>query len=139
LPGACDVGTIDRLALAGLVAGLQWLEEPQQGGRLTQGRIRVQGLAEAIGELPGTRLHGRSRPEDSLPTIALTVQDRTPAELAQKLAERRIVVGSGQQCAPLAHETLGTLPDGVLRISFGAMNTDDDGAAVAAALAEILS
>lgn len=138
LPGACDVGTIDRLALAGLVAGLQWLEEPQQGGRLSQSRLRCQRLAEVIAELPGARLHGRDRPEDSLPTIAMTVQGRAPEELARLLADRRVLVGSGQQCAPLAHETLGTFPDGVLRISFGAMNTDDDGTAVAAALAEIL-
>jgi selenocysteine lyase/cysteine desulfurase len=73
-----------------------------------------------------------------LPTVALTVRGRSTAHLARGLAERGVVVGAGLQCAPLAHETLGTLPEGVLRFSFGPMNTEDDVDGAAAALRELL-
>ena len=36
------------------------------------------------------------------------------------------MVRSGLQCAPLAHKTLGTFPEGVVRFSFGHMNTIEE-------------
>ena len=40
-------------------------------------------------------------------------------EFAQKLADRGIAVRAGLHCAPLAHESAGTLESGTVRISFG--------------------
>ena len=37
-----------------------------------------------------------------------------------------VLVAGGQQCAPRAHETLGTAPDGVVRISAGPANDEAD-------------
>ena len=45
-------------------------------------------------------------------------------ELAQKLARRGIAVRAGLHCAPLAHESAGTLETGTVRISFGYDATD---------------
>lgn len=39
--------------------------------------------------------------------------------LAQKLSERGVAVRAGLHCAPLAHQTAGTLETGTVRISFG--------------------
>ena len=40
-------------------------------------------------------------------------------EAAQKLAEQGIAVRAGLHCAPLAHESAGTLETGTVRVSFG--------------------
>ena len=40
-------------------------------------------------------------------------------ELAQSLGERGIAVRAGLHCAPLAHESAGTLESGTVRVSFG--------------------
>ena len=40
-------------------------------------------------------------------------------DLAQALAEKGIAVRAGLHCAPLAHESAGTLDSGTVRISFG--------------------
>jgi selenocysteine lyase/cysteine desulfurase len=40
-------------------------------------------------------------------------------EAAMLLAERGIAVRSGLHCAPLAHESAGTLDTGTVRLSFG--------------------
>jgi selenocysteine lyase/cysteine desulfurase len=40
-------------------------------------------------------------------------------EMAQKLAKRGIAVRAGLHCAPLAHESAGTLESGTVRVSFG--------------------
>jgi selenocysteine lyase/cysteine desulfurase len=49
-----------------------------------------------------------------------------------------VIASGGLQCAPLAHESLGTSPEGVLRLSLGPSNTDDDVATLVAALRECL-
>jgi selenocysteine lyase/cysteine desulfurase len=49
------------------------------------------------------------------------------ATLAYRLdVEYGIMVRSGLHCAPLAHKTLGTFPEGTLRFSFGYFNTEHD-------------
>ena len=40
-------------------------------------------------------------------------------EMAEKLAHRGIAVRAGLHCAPLAHESAGTLQTGTVRVSFG--------------------
>lgn len=119
MPGYCDVGSVDRVALAGLVAGLDWLDAPEQAGRLATARGWIERLASTLEELPGVRLHGGRAPERRLPTVAFTVDGRPSHEIAAELSAGGIVVGSGLQCAPLAHETLGTAPTGVIRLSAG--------------------
>ena len=42
-----------------------------------------------------------------------------PEEFAEKLAQRDIAVRAGLHCAPLAHESAGTLKTGTVRVSFG--------------------
>jgi selenocysteine lyase/cysteine desulfurase len=40
-------------------------------------------------------------------------------EMAQRLAQKGVAVRAGLHCAPLAHESAGTLSGGTVRISFG--------------------
>ena len=42
--------------------------------------------------------------------------------VSEKLAARAIAVRSGLHCAPLAHESAGTLDTGTVRVSFGYNN-----------------
>ena len=126
MPGYCDAGSVDRAALSGLAAALDWLDMPQQAERLVRARAQVERLTAILCELPGVRLHGARSPEARLPTIAFTSANQVPSVLAQTLQRRGLVVGHGLQCAPLAHESLGTAPQGVLRLSLGPTTGDDD-------------
>ena len=49
-----------------------------------------------------------------------------PEEIAHRLARDGICVRAGYHCAPLAHEALGTLSRGAVRLGFGAFNTVAD-------------
>ena len=46
--------------------------------------------------------------------------------LAQKLAQYGIAVRAGLHCAPFAHKTVGTLPDGTVRLSVSAFNRESE-------------
>jgi len=61
-----------------------------------------------------------------------------PQELAGELERRHdILTRPGIHCAPLAHRTIGTLPEGTCRLSFGAFTTIEDVVAAAGALGEL--
>lgn len=57
--------------------------------------------------------------------VSLTMEGITPDAMASWLAEKHNISSrSGYHCAPLAHETIGTLPgQGTIRFSFGFSNT----------------
>lgn len=126
MPGYCDVGSVDRAALAGLAAGLRWLAAPERAGRLQQARDRTMRLQQSLEEMPGVTVHAFHAPAERMPIVAVTAADRSPAELASGLLERGVIASGGLQCAPLAHRTLGTEPEGVLRLSFGPGNAEGD-------------
>lgn len=138
MPGYCDLGSVNRAALAGLLAGLRWLSDSGRGDRLELARGRVAQLQNLVRSFPGVALHGTSAVEDRMPTLALTVNGLSPRAMADELATRGVIASGGLQCAPLAHQSLGTSPEGVLRLSLGPSNTDDDVVSVAEALRECL-
>lgn len=119
MPGYCDGGSLNQAALAGLAAALDWLDAPERVDRLRLARQHVEQLASALEERRGVRLHGARDPGARLPTIAFTREGRSTADVAATFAAAGVTVGAGLQCAPLAHETLGTARDGVVRLSTG--------------------
>ena len=44
-------------------------------------------------------------------------------EIGEKLAERGVAVRTGLHCAPLAHDSAGTLKTGTVRLSLSDFNT----------------
>jgi selenocysteine lyase/cysteine desulfurase len=138
MPGYCDVGSVDRAALAGLVAGLRWLAAPERADRLQRARNQAMRLQQLLEQMPGITVHAFRAPSERMPTVALTAAGRSPAELASGLHARGVIASGGLQCAPLAHRTLGTEPGGVLRISFGPGNSAGDEDVPASALEEVL-
>jgi cysteine desulfurase/selenocysteine lyase len=51
--------------------------------------------------------------------------------------EFSILCRPGLHCAPAAHRTLGTFPDGTIRFSLGAFNTEDEVNSVINAVSKI--
>lgn len=65
--------------------------------------------------------------EDDMGIISFAIRGRSPNETADILNERfNIAVRSGLHCAPLMHKHLGTDKMGLVRISIGYGNSDDD-------------
>lgn len=133
MPGYCDVGSVDRIALAGLAAGLEWLVETPAVRRLERARAQLERVVHGALSM-GWELHGPRDPERRMPTAAFTVPGLRPAEVGRRFAAEGIQVSAGLQCAPLAHRTLGTEPHGVVRFSVGPTTTDSDIEQVLAAL-----
>ena len=112
LPDRGEAGTANVPGAAGLLAGMAEVNrmgnvaerEAREAARCAKG-LRKLGLEVFSGDHQ-----------------AGTVSVRTPGdceEMAAALSRRGIAVRAGLHCAPLAHESAGTLDTGTLRISFG--------------------
>lgn len=125
MPGYCDGGSVDRATLAGLKAAVKWLRSANQVDRFHRTKQFAGKIRNAISLLPDVRLYGQMD-DSGLPTIAFNLGDVPSIQVAQTLAEFGLMVAGGQQCAPLAHQTLATFDQGVVRISLGAMTEQDE-------------
>lgn len=124
MPDKFEAGTPNLPGLAGLRAALIWLEN--------EGMDRIREWEESLGrrfleglaDMPRWKLYGRNDMTGRLPVFPLNLDGRDNGILAQKLSDRwGIETRPGLHCAPLAHRTLGSFPQGALRISPGYFNT----------------
>jgi selenocysteine lyase/cysteine desulfurase len=59
--------------------------------------------------------------------VSFNIRGATPSDLAFKLDERFAILSRpGLHCAPAAHRTIGTFPEGTVRFSFGFYTTEDE-------------
>lgn len=126
MPGYCDVGSVDRLALAGLAAALEDAASSTPAERLEAARALLEPLEHYLDECPHLRRLGVRDPRARLPTLAFVVDGIPLREVMAAFTERGILVAAGLQCAPLAHRTLDSAPDGALRVSVGPSNDRAD-------------
>ena len=114
LPDRCEAGTLNVPGIAGLSAGMAWVQK--EGLGTIERRERTQALSCVRGlEKLGVRCF--SGPHQA-GTVSF-VPEMDCEELAEKLGKAGIAVRAGLHCAPLAHESAGTLETGTVRVSFG--------------------
>jgi len=114
LPDGAEAGTLNVPGIAGLSAGLHYLS--QTGIE----KIHLREVAEAHRcaaglEKLGMRVFAGAHQSG---TVSFIPQGDCE-EFAQGLAEQGVAVRAGLHCAPLAHESAGTLETGTVRVSFG--------------------
>lgn len=128
MPDKFEAGTMNLPGFAGLDAALDWIEktgveaiaakEEALGARLEDGLLSIDGL----------RMTGSVRRESPrLPVYAFNIDGKDNGELANDLSMTYgIESRPGLHCSPLAHRTLGTFPEGALRLSPGYYTTEEE-------------
>lgn len=114
LPDRLEAGTLNVPGIAGLGAGIDKLLHTDRE-KLHQKACREADLCSKRLEKLGCRVFDGLHRSATLSFVA----PYDCEELAQLLAQRNVAVRAGLHCAPLAHESAGTLDTGTVRISFG--------------------
>ena len=77
--------------------------------------------------IDGINIIGKQDIQDRTAIVSITIDGMDAASIAYKLESTyHIMTRVGLHCAPRAHQTLGTYPEGTVRFSFGYANTMED-------------
>ena len=138
LPDRLEPGTHNVPGIAGLLAGVRWLQARTCAGVLVHERELLAAFADALPEDSHIRLFRAQDPTLQAGVLSLQIESLDCEQAAEKLAERGIAVRAGLHCAPLAHETAGTLEQGTVRFSFSPFNTRAEAVRAAETVRELL-
>lgn len=120
LPDRLEAGTQNVPGIAGLGAGIRWI---RRRGTEAVSREAQRQAKRCARELENRGMSVFYGPHQGATVSFLTEMDCEDA--ARCLAEMGIALRAGLHCAPLAHESAGTLETGTLRISFGHDASDE--------------
>ena len=114
LPDALEAGTLNVPGIAGLSAGIAYVLEQTPEKILERESREAKRCGIALEKL-GFRVFMGAQQSGTVSFIP----NMDCEEMARLFAEQGIGVRAGLHCAPLAHESAGTLDTGTVRVSFG--------------------
>lgn len=125
LPDCFESGTPNGVGLAGLLAGVQFvLEKGVEQIRQNEMALIIK-LIKGLKKIPQVKLYGPELQEDQIATLSFNFAHLSPSNGALRLEkEFGILCRPGLHCAPAAHHTLGTFPEGTIRFGLSAFNTE---------------
>jgi cysteine desulfurase / selenocysteine lyase len=137
-PFYLEGGTPNVLGIAGLIAGLAFVEEKGLANIHRHETALLERLRPTLMQL-GCEVFGHADTARRVGTLSFRHTMLPAAEIGGILDQSfDIAVRPGLHCAPYVHHSLGTVPDGLLRVSAGPFNTEADIDQLASALGEIL-
>jgi len=138
LPDCFESGTPNGPGIAGLLAGLQFvLKGGGEGIQQQEGRL-IEKLIAGLITLPRVEIYGPEKGKQRIATLSFNVLGRLPSDVSTHLErEFSILCRPGLHCAPSAHRTIGTFPEGTVRFSLGAFNKEEEVDSVIDAVSKI--
>ncbi len=127
LPDRFESGTPNSVGLAGLNAGVRWILQNGIDSIHAQQQDLCQRMLNGLNAIPGVRVYGTGRADTSTAVVSFNIHHIEPSEVGLQLDENYgIQCRVGLHCAPSAHRTLGTFPQGTVRFGLGVFNTLED-------------
>jgi cysteine desulfurase family protein len=127
LPDKFEAGTLNIPGIYGLNAALKYLLQ-KKIKTIREIELSLTHLfLQKIKDLPGIEIIGSEEINNRIPLVSLNFPNRDNAEISYLLAKNfQIMTRCGLHCAPSAHKTLGTFPQGTVRFSFSHFNTKEE-------------
>ena len=121
LPDRLEAGTQNVAGIAGLLEGLRFVEHQGVEHIGAQESQLARYIGEGLRSLPGLEVF--LSPGTQAGVLSFRVKDRDCEEIGEALGSKDVALRAGLHCAPLAHESGGTLSTGTLRASVSAFST----------------
>lgn len=139
MPDAFESGTLNLPGIIGLNEGLAYIESQGMENIHNHELALTQAFLEGLQSIDGINIVGKQNIQDRTAVISITVDGMDAASIAYELESTyHIMTRVGLHCAPRAHQTLGTYPEGTVRFSFGYDNTHKDVESALSALHRIV-
>ena len=127
LPDKYESGTANSVGIAGLGAGVRWIQsigvESIRAREVELNELLLSGLKN----IPGITVYGPSDPEKRTAVVSCRVAGQNVSEVGLRMDDEfGILCRVGLHCAPSAHKTIGTFPEGTIRLAPGIFTSPED-------------
>lgn len=127
LPDRFESGTPNGVGIAGLLAGIQFVLEKGVEQIHQYENDLIEKLINGLKEIPRVKLYGPENRADQIGTLSFNLAQLSSSDVALRLEnEFGILCRPGLHCAPLAHKTIGTFPEGTIRFSPSYLNSEGE-------------
>ncbi|MBE6818290.1 MAG: aminotransferase class V-fold PLP-dependent enzyme [Ruminococcaceae bacterium] len=118
MPDRLESGTMNVGAIIALGAGIDYIQNIGRENIYLKEKEHILQLHDSFKELQSVRSYVHyDKLEAFAPVYAFNIAGMPCETAAQKLSENGICVRAGLHCAPLAHQKIGTVDRGTIRIS----------------------
>ena len=127
LPDKFESGTLNAPGIAGLLSGIEFINREGINSIREKEEYLSQQFINGLLNIDSIKLYGDTDAGKRTSAISVNSSKISNSEFSFILDnEFGIVTRSGLHCAPLAHKTIGTFPQGTIRFSFGYFNDIKD-------------
>lgn len=138
MPTALEAGTMNIHGLAGLNAAIGYIKKTGKDVIYQKEKELMHYFYEGVKKIPGVTIYGDFECEKRCAIVSLNIRDYDSSKVSDVLFdEYGICTRAGAHCAPLMHESMKTIQQGVVRFSFSHYNTKDEVQQAIAAIKEI--
>ena len=137
-PERYEAGTVNTPGILGLGAAAEFLLTRDPAEARAREVQLLAALGEGLARVRGVQVFTAPDPRRGVGVVSCRIAGWSSGAAADTLdREFGICVRAGLHCAPLAHQALGTRPDGTVRVSLGPFTTAQDVDAVVEAMAQL--
>ncbi|MCE9590425.1 MAG: aminotransferase class V-fold PLP-dependent enzyme [Planctomycetes bacterium] len=137
-PYYLEGGTPNTVGIAGLAAGLDYIEKHGIAGTLAHEQAMVKTIIDRIADDKRFTLYGTRDASRRVGAVAFNIAGYEPSDVGSILdTSFDIAARPGLHCSPYCHKRFGTHPSGALRVSPGPFNTAEELDALLDALNQI--
>lgn len=127
MPDLLESGTLNTPGIIGLGYGVGFINSFGLDNLRLYKQLLTKRLIDGMSGIKGLELYSPEDMEINSGIAAVNLEGFDSTEVSEILDRKfGIATRAGLHCAPLAHETLGTLEKGVVRFSIGCFNTMDE-------------
>lgn len=127
LPDKYESGTLNGPGIVGLKAGIEYILNNGIDKIREHEESLTKHFIEEVSKIDKVKIYGPLNEKEQGAVVSINIGDEDSSEISYILDEQYdIEVRPGLHCAPLAHKTIGTFEQGVVRFSFGIFNTHDE-------------
>ncbi|MFH0887954.1 MAG: aminotransferase class V-fold PLP-dependent enzyme [Planctomycetota bacterium] len=127
LPDKFESGTLNTVGIAGLGAGIKFIQETGINKIREREKALTKRLLEGLSIIKGIKLYGPSDAKKQIAVVSFNIETSSLSDVGYVLdREYGIMARIGLQCAPIAHKTIGTFPKGTIRFSLNYFNSFDE-------------
>jgi len=127
LPDKYESGTPNTVGIAGLGAGVKYILDEGIDKITKRKKELTEYLSKKLKTIKDIQIYGKQNSDRKTSIVSFNLKNFSSSEISSVLSQNfEIMTRPGLHCSPAAHRTIGTFPQGTVRISLSYFNTEQE-------------